>query len=215
MMKRCTSRIRSENSNPDLYLWTMNTTGQLPLFADNENRPAGLQYWPDFVSVDEERELIAGIRSVPLQPFQLGPYQGKRKVASFGHRYDYATRTLETAEPIPEWVRVPSAQVENFRGLPSGAIVQVLCTEYDTGTGIGWHRDRQQFDLVFGLSLGSACRFRFRRKAGEFWQRYSLDAQPRSLYLISGEARHVWEHSISEVEQLRYSITFRTMTRRG
>jgi alkylated DNA repair dioxygenase AlkB len=211
MMKPCTSRIRSENNNLISEFQRMNTTSQLPLFADN--KPAGLHYWPDFISADEERQLIAGIRSVPLQPFQFGAYQGKRKVASFGHRYDYSSRRLETDEPMPEWLRGPSAKIENFRGLPLGTIAQVLCTEYNTGTGIGWHRDKPHFDLVFGLSLGSACRFRFRRKAAELWQRYSLDAQPRSLYLIAGEARHVWQHSISEVEQPRYSITFRTMTR--
>ena len=46
---------------------------------------------------------------------------------------------------------------------PATRIAQVLCTEYDVGVGIGWHRDKPHFDRVFGLSLGSACKFRFRQ----------------------------------------------------
>jgi alkylated DNA repair dioxygenase AlkB len=77
-----------------------------------------------------------------------------------------------------------------------GAVRQVLCTEYETGAGIGWHRDKPHFDQVFGLSLASDCKLRFRRKRNEKWERYTLEAQARSLYLMSGEARQVWEHSI-------------------
>ena len=91
---------------------------------------------------------------------------------------------------------------------------QVLCTEYDVGVGIGWHRDKPHFDRIFGLSLGSPCKFRFRRTVGEKWQRYTLEAAPRSLYMMSGESRRVWEHSIPAVEAQRYSITFRTMAER-
>jgi alkylated DNA repair dioxygenase AlkB len=64
---------------------------------------------------------------------------------------------------------------------------------------------------VFGLSLGAPCRFRFRRRLGETWERYTLAAEPRSIYLMDGEARQIWQHSIPPVEQRRYSITFRTM----
>ena len=69
----------------------------------------------------------------------------------------------------------------------------MLFTEYEKGTGIGWHRDKPHFDQVFGLSLASACKFRFRRKTGRTWQRFTLEAEPRS------------------VDSPRYSITFRTM----
>ena len=76
---------------------------------------------------------------------------------------------------------------------------------------IGWHRDKKHFDQVFGLSLASACKFRFRRKARNKWERFTLNAQPRSLYVMTGASRHLWEHSIPPVETPRYSITFRTM----
>ena len=106
---------------------------------------------------------------------------------------------------------VLAGRVERFAALPSGSIKHALCTEYDVGAGIGWHRDKKHFDQVFGLSLASACKFRFRRKAGNKWERFTLNAQPRSLYVMTGASRHVWEHSIPPVETPRYSITFRTM----
>jgi alkylated DNA repair dioxygenase AlkB len=185
-------------------------TEQLALFAQEKPSPEGLRYTPEFISAALERELIEQVSALPLQPFQFGAFEGKRRVASFGFRYDYTLKRLQPAEPIPEWLRPLIAEVEAYGG-PSTQIAQVLCTEYDVGVGIGWHRDKPHFDRIFGLSLGSPCKFRFRRAAGGKWQRYTLDAASRSLYLISGESRRVWEHSIPAVEAPRYSITFRTM----
>jgi alkylated DNA repair dioxygenase AlkB len=34
---------------------------------------------------------------------------------------------------------------------------------------------------------------------------------PRSAYLLRGPVRRDWEHSIPPVEQLRYSVTFRSI----
>src|SRR3954454_13691162 len=168
---------------------------QLSLFAGQSPSPEGLQYAAEFISPTLERELIAHIAALPLKPFQFGQYEGKRRVASFGFRYDYSMRRLEEADLIPEWLGSIIQKVEDFGGRGT-RIGQVLCTEYDVGVGIGWHRDKPHFDRVLGLSLGSPCKFRFRRAVGEKWQRYTLEAAPRSLYLMSGESRRIWEHSI-------------------
>jgi alkylated DNA repair dioxygenase AlkB len=184
---------------------------QLTLFSTDGGGPQGLRYRPDFISADEENELIDRIRELPLMPFQFGVYEGKRRVASFGWRYDYSHQRLERAEELPEWLSPFITRIEAFAQLGASAVGQVLCTEYEKGVGIGWHRDKPHFDTVFGLSLASACRFRFRRKSGSRWERFTLQAQPRSLYMMTGEARHIWEHSIPPVEAARYSITFRTM----
>jgi alkylated DNA repair dioxygenase AlkB len=185
-------------------------TTQLELFTSSTAEPAGLCYASDFVGAQTEQELIGQIAALPLKPFQFGQYEGKRRVASFGFSYDYATRRLQEGQPIPGWLTSIISQVESFGG-PETHIRQVLCTEYDTGVGIGWHRDRPHFDRVFGLSLGSACKIRFRRAMDQGWQRFTIDAEPRSLYLLSGASRQLWEHSIAAVEAPRYSITFRTM----
>jgi alkylated DNA repair dioxygenase AlkB len=183
---------------------------QLALFENSISAPGGLGYAPDFVSSAIEQSLIAAIWTLPLQPFQFGQFEGERRVASFSFSYDYASRQLQHAEPIPAWLTEIMKKVEAFGG-PSTHVSQLLCTEYDVGVGIGWHRDKPHFHDIFGLSLGSACKFRFRRSVGKAWERYTLDAEPRSVYLMAGASRRVWEHSIPAVEAPRYSITFRTM----
>src|ERR1700676_3961674 len=189
----------------------MGLSEQLALFESLSPEPEGLRYAADFVSLKTERKLISGIRHLPLLPFQFGQFEGKRRVASFRFRYGYALRQLQRAEPLPAWLDESVAKVEAF-GVPATQIRQVLCTEYDVGVGIGWHRDKPHFDRIFGLSLGSTCKFRFRKSAGKSWDRFTLDAEPRSLYMMSGASRRIWEHSIPAVESPRYSITFRTMS---
>jgi hypothetical protein len=73
--------------------------------------------------------------------------------------------------------------------------------------GIGWHRDKPHFDKVFGCPWEPYASSGFRRAGGEKWERFTLEAQPRSLYMISGASRQVWEHSIPTVEAPPYSIT--------
>jgi alkylated DNA repair dioxygenase AlkB len=184
---------------------------QLALFPDQVAGPKGLRYAREFVSSAAERDLISGIAQLPLQPFQFGAFEGNRRVKSFGFRYDYTAQKMLEAEPIPEWLHAIARSVEGFGELAAGSVRQVLCTDYDVGVGIGWHRDKPHFDKVFGLSLGGPCKFRFRRRDGEKWERCTLDAEPRSIYMMDGESRQIWEHSIPAVEQRRYSITFRTM----
>jgi alkylated DNA repair dioxygenase AlkB len=81
-------------------------------------------------------------------------------------------------------------------GRPAGAVRRIRA-----GVGIGWHREsRARLRTVGRLGL----QIPFRRKAGG-WERFTLEAQPRSLYMMGGDSRHVWEHSIPAVDALRYS----------
>ena len=97
-------------------------------------------------------------------------------------------------------------------GVEPEALQHVLITEYGPGAGIGWHRDKAVFGEVVGVSLLSRCVFRMRRLVGEKkWERVNLIAEPRSAYHLSGPARFEWEHSIPQMDALRYSITFRNM----
>lgn len=163
-------------------------TDQGSLFAAN-NTPTGLRYAPGFISPAEETELLTLIRRIDLQPFQFGAFEGKRRVAWYGWQYDYSIRKLTEAGDIPPWLRPFIERIEAFDRLAPGSIKQVLMTEYEAGAGIGWHRDMPHFDRIYGLSLRTPCKFRFRRKRGSQWQRFTLEAQPRSLYRMDDEAR--------------------------
>jgi alkylated DNA repair dioxygenase AlkB len=185
---------------------------QLSMFGPDEAAaPSGLRYEPDFLTLQQESELIARIAALPLAPFQFGQYEGKRRVVYFGSSYDFTHQRLEKADELPEWLSPYAGRAESVAGLPPGSIRHALVTEYDLGAGIGWHRDKKEFDVVLGVSLAAPCKFRFRRKGGGSWLRYTLDCAPRSLYVMDGEARTIWEHSIPAVAERRYSITFRTM----
>ena len=107
---------------------------QLALFERLSPEPEGLRYAADFVSPAVEQKLISEIRTLPLQPFQFGQFEGKRRVASFGFRYNYDLRLLQRAEPMPDWLAETVEKVETFGG-PSTRVRQVLCTEYDVGVG--------------------------------------------------------------------------------
>jgi alkylated DNA repair dioxygenase AlkB len=101
-----------------------------------------------------------------------------------------------------------------FAGMEASDLQHVLLTEYAPGAAIGWHKDKAVFGKVVGISLLSACTFRFRRQHGAGWERASFIAEPRSAYLLQGPSRTEWQHSIPAVDKLRYSITFRNVRSR-
>jgi alkylated DNA repair dioxygenase AlkB len=64
---------------------------------------------------------------------------------------------------------------------------------------------------VVGVSLGTVCTMRFQRSSAEVRRTYALELAPRSAYVLAGAARWAWQHSIPATNDLRYSITFRTL----
>jgi alkylated DNA repair dioxygenase AlkB len=153
---------------------------------------------------------VRRLEGLSLNPFEFHGYLGKRRVKSFGWQYDYAGRALRPSEPMPDFLEPLRQRAAAVTGLDVRRLQQVLVTEYAAGVSIGWHRDKPMFEDVVALSFLSRCRLRLRRKHGARWQRWAAEIAPRSIYRLSGSARHEWEHSIPPVEGLRYSVTFRT-----
>ena len=172
-------------------------------------------YQSDMISSDEEVELVRQIETLPFKEFEFQGFLGKRRVVSFGWRYDFNHRELEKADDIPPFLLPLRQRAATFAGLASTGLQHVLVIEYSPGAAIGWHKDKAVFAEVVGISLVSSCRFRFRRKLGDKWERAAFIAEPRSAYLLAGPARTEWEHSIPAVDQLRYSITFRSFRDAG
>jgi alkylated DNA repair protein (DNA oxidative demethylase) len=172
--------------------------------------PPGLRVRDEFITAPEEAALIETFATLPFQPFAFQGWFGRRETVSFGWRYDFNDARLHPAPPMPDFLLPLRERAAEFARLSPEALEQALIIRYDPGAGIGWHRDRPVYHRVVGLSLESACVLRFRRREGARFRRFSLDAQPRSAYLLSGEVRHEWEHSIAPVEQRRFSVTFRS-----
>lgn len=180
-------------------------------FLDPPEIPGGLLWQAGFLSVEEEAALIAQLERQPFKPFEFQGFLGKRETVSFGWSYRFDGSDLTEAAPIPDWLLPVRARAALFAGLAPGALEHALLIRYGEGEGLGWHRDRPVFDDVIGISLLSPAPLRFRRKEGEKWRRFTLEAEPRSIYLLRGPARGEWQHSIPPVATLRYSITFRSM----
>ena len=174
-------------------------------------RLAGFRYHPELLDEAEEPSLITRLRSLPFREFEFHGYTGKRRVVSFGWKYDYSGAKLQQADEMPEFLLSLRIRAAEFAKLKPEAFPQALVAEYGPGAGIGWHRDKAVFGEVVGISLLAPCVLRFRRKQETTWERVNVLTEPRSAYHLTGPARMEWQHSILRVDELRYSITFRTL----
>jgi alkylated DNA repair dioxygenase AlkB len=175
-------------------------------------KPQGLAYEPDFVTDDEDRRLLAFMDEIDFRDVTMRGQTARRTVRHYGYDYGYESWQLVPADPLPPalvWLRDRCARLADVE--PED-LAQILVSRYPPGAGIGWHRDAPMFGpSLVGVSLGSACRMRFQRRAGGVRRVWDLDLAPRSAYVLSGAARSAWQHSIPPTKSLRYSITFRTV----
>jgi DNA oxidative demethylase len=175
----------------------------------------GLSQAGAIVAPDEEQTLIESIDASPLTPFRFHQWQGKRLTATYGWSYDFDDGSFTPAEAIPDWLLPVRAKAARFAGLPADELAQALLIRYDPGAGIGWHRDRPVFEHVLGISLGAPATMRFRQRRRGGFDRASVFLAPRSIYHLTGEVRHQWEHSIAPMDATRWSITFRSISKKG
>jgi alkylated DNA repair dioxygenase AlkB len=173
--------------------------------------PEGFVYREELISPDEEEHLIREFKTLPLREFEFHGYLGKRRVISFGWQYDFDEARLDRAGEIPDFLLPLRAKAVQLADLAPGDLAHALVTEYTPGTPIGWHSDRPVFHEVIGISFLSACQFRLRRKTAHGWERFTQTLAPRSAYLLTGAVRRLWQHSITAVDELRYSVTFRSL----
>jgi alkylated DNA repair dioxygenase AlkB len=192
-------------------------------FARPEELPEGFLYRDDFLTVAEESALLRIFRGLEFAAYDYHGYLAKRRVVRYGVAYDINTRErIETAPPIPDFLLGVRERGAQFAGLSPDELAQAMVSEYSVGTPIGWHRDAPQFGTILGISLASACRMRLKpfEAASKivpaniaFVSRkvLSIRLEPRSIYVMRGPARSLWQHSIPAVDEMRYSITFRTL----
>lgn len=189
-------------------------SSMLTLFDQPPSLPEGFHYYPDFITVEQEQQLLAEIQGTALHPMVFQGYTAKRKVASFGYDFNFTTRQLTKGRPIPAQLGWLLDKVAAHLSISPEEIAELLFTEYPPGSLINWHRDAPPFDRIAGISLGAECLFKLRPYEKSLRSKknsYSLPVAPRSIYIIEGEARSEWEHSTAPVADTRYSITLRTL----
>ena len=175
--------------------------GEAPVFAPVV---AGFDYWADVLSAPEQAALVAALQTLAFKPYEHLGYLGHRRIAAFDRAADGAG--------WPAFLSHLMAPLAGRLDLDGAAFVQVLVNEYAPGAGIGWHRDRPVYGEILGVSLLAPCVMRLRRRQGAGFLRRNAALASGSVYRLSGEARAAWEHSITPMTALRYSITFRTLT---
>lgn len=180
--------------------------------------PSGLTCIPNFIGVTTESELI---QIIDTQPWIT---ELKRRVQHYGWRYDYKARGIGQdlrIGSIPDWLAGLCERL-SAKGIFSRTPDQVIINEYQPGQGISAHVDCVPCfgDTIASLSLGSACVMDFTHTTtGE---KQSRLLEPRSLLVLSGDARYHWQHAIparktdkwhgqSIPRTRRISLTFRTV----
>jgi alkylated DNA repair dioxygenase AlkB len=173
--------------------------------------PEGLVYEPELLSVEHEARLLHELESLRFDPIVMHGRAARRTARHFGLDYDYEARTPQPGEPIPDWLLPLRARAAELAGHEPEELAEILVQRYPEGSTIGWHRDAPAFGTVVGVSFGGSSRLRFQRGKRENRRVWELQLEPRSGYVLSGDARRSWEHSIPPTPELRYSITFRTV----
>ena len=176
--------------------------------------PAGFVYQPDFITEDEERALVAQMASMDFGLVTMRGVTAKRRVRQYGWRYSFESSRVSPGPELPDFLLPLRDRAARLAAVEPDALSEALVTEYPERAAIGWHRDAPMFGDVTGISLGTACRMRFRRGPARARETAELELAPRSVYVLSGAARWSWQHSIPTTKADRYSVTFRTLRSR-
>ena len=176
-----------------------------------------LQYIEDYITEAQHDWLLARIDEHPWLD------DLKRRVQHYGFKYDYKARTVDMDMHIgelPAWLKRLSEKLYKDEYIPEVAD-QVIVNEYEPGQGISSHIDCEPCfqDTIASLSLGSGCVMNFTHKSDKT-KKIPVWLEPRSLVVLSGEARHEWLHGISARKsdvwdgqkhdrERRVSLTFR------
>lgn len=197
-------------------VFTLSPTDEGPLIP-------GLTYLRNFISKDEEHALLAEIDD--------GPWDGdnkSRRTKQFGYGFHWRNRhsnaLVRLAPPQDHMPRSSHAILERLKlhgCIDSVNFDQCIVNDYIGGQGIKAHRDREFFgEVVLGMSLLESVVMDFKcLKTGEV---RALLLEPRSVLLLQGEVRWLWQHSITPAPTLLYrgallprgrrtSLTFRTI----
>lgn len=171
--------------------------------------PEGFKLAEQFLDMAEELACRQVLEELKLQAIPMRGRFLRRKIASFGAAFGTNFAKLEKAPAIPSALSDLRERAAGWAGVKFEELTQALVQKYPRGAGIGWHRDAAAFgETIVGISFGAEGSLRFRHGSGRTW---SSSLPAGSIYSLTGEARWLWEHSISDVIGIRYSVTFRTM----
>jgi len=172
----------------------------------------GLYYIPNFLTNNE----LDIIKNKLNSEIELESIFGKtsRRIVHYGYYYSYNRSDLKVAPAIPEYLSrlVDPDRINNIIG--ENIIIkkydQLIINEYNPDQKITYHTDHtKQFGpIIMCITVGQSVPIKF--KKGDIIK--SINIQEGSMYIMSGDARYKWQHSLkNSTNQTRYSLTFRTV----
>lgn len=179
--------------------------------VQNGSQPLpGFQLTPDFLSTAEEEKLLALIAGWNLKRIQMRGGFLRRRMLCFGTDFGPNFIRLCDAPPIPRALGRLRERCASLGGYRAASITQAIVQMYPAGAGLGWHRDAPELGpVVIGVSLGSSATLKFALQRSSRDGIVDIAVPARSVYVMTGEARYQWLHSLASVTCTRISITFR------
>jgi alkylated DNA repair dioxygenase AlkB len=169
----------------------------------------------EYTSPEEERVLLGHIETGPWET------DWRRRIQQYGLGYSETGVRPTWLRDFPDWLVQLAARVQrdaHLERFPENCVIN----EYIPPLGIGPHKDYPAFGPTIAcISLGSAVILDL--MTPDRATRVSADVPARSLWVMTGEARSRWLHTIAarlndvvrgerRKRQRRVSITFRTAT---
>jgi hypothetical protein len=98
----------------------------LPL-SDEAAEPGidGLTHRTDFLTADEERELLEEIRALDFRPVVFRGVTARRRVVQLGFHYSFTSRALSDAAPLPGFLEAVRDRAATLAGVtPAAALAE-------------------------------------------------------------------------------------------
>ena len=192
---------------------------------DKCESPQGLFYYPNFLTVDEGISLTTELDGSQKWT-GVSSSENSRRVIHYGYTYPYGGGNLIITDPIPSTYtsllsRVDTTIKDNEAIKKLDQLDQLIINQYLPGQNIAPHiDDPSKFGpVVVCFTIGSGVSIDFTRDG---FPTYSIYVEPNSLYVMSGESRSLWRHSIAKRKNdvvlgktiprgVRRSLTFRSV----
>ncbi|XP_075905974.1 tRNA (carboxymethyluridine(34)-5-O)-methyltransferase alkbh8 isoform X2 [Nelusetta ayraudi] len=189
--------------------------------------PQGLVLVEDFVSLEEEAQLLAAVDwSSGNDDITAQKALKHRRVKHYGFEFRYDNNNVDKDKPLA--AGIPQECLPVLERCVAHKLLDVMpdqltVNQYESGQGIPPHVDTHSAfeDTIMSLSLGAQTVMEFRHPDGRL---VPVLLPGRSLLLMKGESRYLWSHGItprkfdtvpSDDPQSSASATPLTLTKRG
>jgi alkylated DNA repair dioxygenase AlkB len=178
--------------------------------------PSNIYYQENVLTPELEEEVISWLDQ------HAWSTQLKRRTQQYGYAYNYNSRSVNNAEIEP--ISGPLQIIADW--LQTNGVMnpqQCIVNEYTQTQGISAHTDSPNFGpVIVSISLLQPCNMKFTRGT----ESHTMTLMPRSILIMSGEARSEWKHQIPSRKTVtladgstyrksedyrRISLTYRTL----